>query len=64
MISFQNAASCEELDPKEIKTEAKPGYESTAISLKNEDYYDKIVKYDKQLAELLFPIWEKHNRKP
>jgi MoaA/NifB/PqqE/SkfB family radical SAM enzyme len=47
-----------------IKTEAKPGYESAAISLKDKDYYDKMIQYDKELEELLDPIWEENYRKP
>ena len=47
-----------------IKTEAKPGYESAAVSLKDKGYYNRMTQYDKELAELLDPIWEDHYRKP
>ena len=47
-----------------IKTEAIPGYESAAISLKDQNYYDNMIKYDTELAGLLDPIWEEHYRKP
>ncbi len=47
-----------------VKTDAKPGYPSAAISLQDKDYYKEMIQYDKKLAKLLDPIWEEHYRKP
>jgi MoaA/NifB/PqqE/SkfB family radical SAM enzyme len=41
-----------------IKTEAKPGYPSAALCLRDTDYYNRMIQYDEKLADLLDPIWE------
>ena len=41
-----------------IKTGAKPAYPSAELSLKDQNYYNKMVQYDGKLAKLLDPIWE------
>ena len=45
-----------------IKTESKPGYPSAAICLRDPEYYDAMIQYDDELAELLDPIWEENYR--
>ncbi len=47
-----------------VKTESKPGYPSAAICLHDQDYYDKMIQYDDELAEFLDPIWEKNYLEP
>ncbi len=39
------------------RTGAKPLYPSAAESLEDEDYFRKMLDYDRRLAELLDPIW-------
>jgi MoaA/NifB/PqqE/SkfB family radical SAM enzyme len=45
-----------------VKTEAKPGNPSAAISLHDQDYYNKMIQYDERLSELLDPIWDAEYR--
>ncbi|RKZ30728.1 radical SAM protein [bacterium] len=47
-----------------IETGAKPGYPSAALCLRDPGYYDAMLHYDDEVAELLDPIWEKHYREP
>ncbi|MDN5354058.1 MAG: hypothetical protein PWQ09_814 [Candidatus Cloacimonadota bacterium] len=44
------------------KTKAKPGYDSAAVCLHDQDYYNKMIQYDEELAEHLDPIWEEKYR--
>jgi MoaA/NifB/PqqE/SkfB family radical SAM enzyme len=41
-----------------VETQAKPGYESAEIAIHDEDYYNDMIKYDKEIEELFDPIWE------
>jgi len=41
-----------------LETNAKPGYESAEIALHDQEYYEQMIKYDKEIAELFDPIWE------
>ena len=47
-----------------IKTKSKPGYPSAALCLRDPEYYDAMIQYDDELAELLDPIWEKNYLEP
>jgi len=42
-----------------LKTGAKPGYPSAEDALRDPEYYNAMIQYDKKVAELLDPIWEK-----
>lgn len=41
-----------------LKTGAKPGYPSAEEALRDPEYYNAMIQYDKKVAELLDPIWE------
>ena len=43
-----------------VKTKSKHGYPS-ALCLRDPEYYDAMIQYDDELAELLDPICEKNN---
>ena len=47
-----------------VKTESKPGYPSAALCLRDPEYYDAMIQYDDELAELLDPIWENNYLEP
>ncbi|HAF06988.1 MAG: radical SAM protein [bacterium] len=42
-----------------LKTNAKPGYPSAGDALRDPEYFNAMIQYDKKVAELLDPIWEK-----
>ncbi len=46
-----------------VKTESKHGYPS-ALCLRDPEYYDAMIQYDDELAELLDPIWEEKYLEP
>ena len=41
-----------------LKTEANPGYPSAKEALHNTDYYNAMIKYDEEIAQVLDPIWK------
>lgn len=41
-----------------LDSNAKPLYPSAEIALHDEDYYNEMLKYDKEIKELFDPIWE------
>ncbi len=47
-----------------IKTGAKPGYKSAEVSLHDPEYYNAMIQYDKEVAELIDPIWEEKYLEP
>jgi len=40
------------------ETKVKPGYISAEDALRDAEYYNEMIQYDKEVAELLDPIWE------
>lgn len=47
-----------------LNTGAQPGYPSAQTALTDPSYYRGMVEYDRRLAELLDPIWERLYRMP